>query len=63
VTKKDFILIAKVISKFEPHVLSLNSEYEIKQSRKDLANAFADMLEEHNTLFDRKRFMRACLND
>jgi hypothetical protein len=50
-TKKDFELIADVIGK---------AWHGSADTRADIANAFADELEETNPRFDRARFLTAC---
>jgi hypothetical protein len=50
-TRKDFQLIADVIAK---------SWHASSESRRDLANEFADALEDTNDRFNREMFLTAC---
>lgn len=50
-TRKDFQLIADVIA---------TSWHASAESRRDMANDFADALENTNDRFDRERFLAAC---
>lgn len=50
-TKKDFELIAEVIG---------NAWHGSADTRADIANAFADELENTNPRFDRAKFLTAC---
>ena len=51
-TRKDFILIAKVLSSAKNHELIGH-----------LAERFADALRGTNANFDRERFIRACMGE
>ena len=53
-TRKDFELIARVISKLHP------AENHISLELMDLSEAFANALAITNPLFNRKKFLKAC---
>lgn len=50
-TRKDYVMIAEVIA---------TSWHGSDETQADLANNFADVLENDNPRFDRDRFLTAC---
>lgn len=58
-TKKDYVLIAEVVTRF--HETSFDGKTRISDGHaENLADMFALALKETNPLFDTTRFMTAC---